>query len=110
LLAIVLMGCSCATDLQGSPESEGLQPARSFQSSRFAAHAQGSPSIKCLPASSVVKRKDERRESVAATNHFLRTFLQDNSFASIAESFALSITRPERLFELSGTPPPAACC
>jgi hypothetical protein len=108
---MVLVACGCVTDLQSVPESDAsLQPAGCFRTSRLANRGQNPRAIKCLPASSVVKRKDERRESIAATNNFRRAFRLSNFCSSVAEGFALSIVRPERLIELSGTPPPAVCC
>jgi hypothetical protein len=106
----LVIGCSSVTDLQNSSENEGLYAGRLLPSSKYAPYAQGPRSIKCLPTNNVVKRKDERRESLAATNQFRRAFLQHHSFSSLVEGRALSIARPERLFELSGTPPPVFCC
>ena len=114
-LAIALVASGCITDFQVRPEAtsgndSNWQPAGCFRSSRLTNPGQSPRAIKCLPTNSVVKRKDERRESVAATSQFRRMFLQNNSFSSIIEGFALSTARPERLFELSGTPPPSFCC
>ena len=54
----------------------------------------------------VLKLKEERRESVPDSSHFSRAFSQHNVRVKFADSVALSIIIPDRLIELSGTPPP----
>jgi hypothetical protein len=111
-LIVVLIASSCATDLQASsPDyvSSSHAPC-SYQKARLASREQHPRSITCLPESNVLKRKEERRDSIADASHFRKTFFQPDACSSVAESFALSVFRPDRLIELAGTPPPAVLC
>jgi len=105
------MVCSSAFELETSSDSQpntAPQLRRGYQSSRLVVRGERQRSFSYVASSRVLKLKEERRESLPDSNHFSRAFCQHNVRAKFADSVALSSVKPDRLIELSGTPPPVA--
>ena len=105
------MVCGCAFELETSSDAQPNavpQLRRGYQSSRLVVRGERQRSFSYVASSRVLKLKEERRESLPDSNHFSRAFCQHRIRAKFADSVALSIITPDRLIELSGTPPPVA--
>jgi len=110
-LTVVLIVSSCAFELEASPyvtPNAVRQLRRGCQSSRLVERGEGQRSFSYVASFRVLKLKEERRESVPDSSLFSRVFSQQNVRAKFADIVALSIITPDRLIELSGTPPPVA--
>jgi len=104
------MVCICAFDLETSSDCRANafpQMRRGYQASRLLVHHERQRSFSYVAASQVLKLKEERGERVPDSNHFHKALFQHNVRAKFDGSVVLSIVAPDRLIELSGTPPPA---
>jgi uncharacterized lipoprotein YajG len=110
-LTAILLVSSCAFELETSSDSQPNavpQARRGYQSSHLMVRGERQRSVSYVASTRVLKLKEERRESVSDSNHFSRALSQHNIRAKFADSTRLSIITPDRLIELSGTPPPVA--
>jgi hypothetical protein len=106
VVAVALMACSCALELETSTYVQphaAKQLRRNCQSSLLVERGERTRSVSCIGATSVLNRKEERRESNSDSNHFRGGLCQRDAPTEVVDSFALSIITSERL---SGTPPP----
>ena len=109
-LTVVLMVCSCAFELESSSVSQPNavpQLRRGYQASRLVVRGERQRSFSYVAAGRVLKLKEERRESIPDSSHIRRAFCLCDVRSKFADNVALSIVTPDRLIELSGTPPPA---
>jgi hypothetical protein len=106
-LTVVLLACSCAADLRTSHHVEAVQQIRQCRiSSQFSVHGVRPQLSTCIASTGALQRLDEQKRK-GESNSFSRTVVRRDDRISTADNRAFLIIAPDRLIELSDTPPPA---